>query len=405
MELSLFLIGAISAVLFIINNLARTALRQRTLKLSEIGLAFFVVLLPAAALVVNNLDTADFDILEQTTFLIVIPLVIVHIGLTIVELFRPQRLKQSRGILGIGAAILLIIATSSYNLVSLNAQLSTVDQNIRPTPVNSLSQRDPCDVAFEQLFIGIFQEIATATGLTIEELFVAAEDNPDISIAVLVEENGGNPQQLIDDIIFGVQTGLREDLLGRGCLNQVEATAAIAFLRGQIPGFITDDFSSLLQTFQQFAPQEGEVVSLEDQAATREALVAFLEQEPTELPTITPTSTPSRTPTVTPTRTPRATLSPTPTVPRFVTSTPTLTPTLPNPCIASADYNVNMRDLPDLEEGDVLLTIPFDSTITIYGPNEDQTWWYGLYDGETGWISAEFITLTNACSDLPPRQP
>jgi len=404
-ELSLFLIGAISAVLFIINNLARTALRQRTLKLSEIGLAFFVVLLTAAALVVNNLDDADFDILEQVTFLVVIPLVIVHIGLTIVELFRPQRLKHSRGLMGLGVALLLLIANASYNLISLNAQLSTVDQNIRPTPVNSLSQRDPCDVAFEQLFIGIFQQIATATGLTVEELFVAAEENPDISIALLVEENGGTAQGLIDEIILGVQTGLREELLGRGCLNQVEATAAVAFLRSQIPGFINDDFSSLLQTFQQFAPEEGEVVSLEDQVATREALIAFLEQEPTDLPTITPTSTPSRTPTPTPTRTPRATLSPTPTVPRFVTSTPTLTPTLPNPCIASADFNVNMRDFPDLEDSNVLLTIPFDSTITIYAPNEDRTWWYGLYEGETGWISAEFITLTNACNDLPPRQP
>ncbi len=405
MELSLFLIGAIATVLFIINNLARTALRQRTLKLSEIALAFFVVLLPAAALVVNNLDEADFDVLEQITFLIVIPLVILHIGLTIVELFRPQRLKQSRGLLGLGTALLLIIASASYNLISLNAQLGTVDQNVRPTPVNSLSQRDPCAVAFEQLFIGIFQQIADATGLTVEGLLTAAEEDPSISIALLVEDNGGDPQQLIDEVISNTQTVIREDLLARGCLTQVQATGAIALLRGQIPGFITDDFSTLLQTFEQFAEDEGEVVSPEDQVATREALVAFLEQEPTELPTITPTLTPSRTPTVTPTRTPRATLSPTPTVPRFVTATPTLTPTLPTPCIASADFNVNMRDFPDLEEGEIILTIPFEATITIYGPNDDQSWWFGLYEGETGWISTEFISLTQACFDLPPREP
>jgi len=404
-DLSLFLLGAISTVLFIINNLTRTALRQQTLKLSEIALAFFVVLLPAIALILNNIDDATFGILEQITLLIIIPLIIIHIGLTIVELFREQRLKQSRGLLGLGTAILLIIATTSYNFISLNAQLGTVDQNVRPTPVNSLSQRDPCEVAFEQLFVSFFQQIADATGLTVDEFLTIAEDDPSVSIAVLVQENEGDPQNLIDDLTETTEVLVREDLLGRGCLTPLQATGLIGGLRLQLPTFVNDDISSLIELSQQNTAEDLANLSPEDQLATREALVAFLEQEPTELPTVTPTQTPSRTPTVTPTRTPRATLSPTPTVPRFVTSTPTLTPTLPNPCIASADYNVNMRDLPDLEEGTVLVTIPFGDTITIYGPNEDQTWWYGLYDGETGWISAEFITLTQACLELPPQQP
>jgi hypothetical protein len=64
-----------------------------------------------------------------------------------------------------------------------------------------------------------------------------------------------------------------------------------------------------------------------------------------------------------------------------------------------------MRTLPDLEEGDVILTIPFESVFSVFAPNEDKTWWFGQYEGESGWISAEFIALTSACDDLPPRRP
>jgi uncharacterized protein YgiM (DUF1202 family) len=103
------------------------------------------------------------------------------------------------------------------------------------------------------------------------------------------------------------------------------------------------------------------------------------------------------------TRTPFPTLSPTPTRERYVSPTPTLTPTLPDPCIASADFNVNMRDYPSLEDTQVLQTIEFGTVFSVFAPNEDQTWWYAQYDGVAGWISEEFISVTAPCLDLPPR--
>lgn len=404
MEFFLFLIGAIATVLFIVNNVARTAMRQREIKFSEITLGFFVVLMPAVALIQDNLENPAFDALEQATFLLIIPLTILSFGLTIVESFRPQRLKFSRGIFGIGLAILLAFSAFSYNFLSLTAELSALERNVRPTPVNITDGRDPCEVAFEAIFLQLINDIIDATGLSVEELLIRIENDPTLSISTLVEENGGEPIPLIRQSIEDVTTGVR-DLLTRGCIEQGAATAFISGAPLLIPRFFTDDFASLLELAnQQGADIEVEELNQTQVAETRIAIVNFLEREPSPLPTITPTYTPSRTPTPTVTRTPRPTESSTPTRVRFVTDTPTATATLPNPCIATTSFNVNMRDFPDLEDTEVLIVIPFETVITVFAPNEDGTWWYAQYENEVGWISDEFIRTTSACNDLPPRR-
>ena len=405
MQLVIYAIGAGSLLLFIVNNVIQTIRRRKEIGFWELTLAFFVALMPSIALIIDNTDDAAFSTLEQATFLLVIPLAITHIALTVVESFRPQGIRQSRGLLGIGLAILLALASVSYSFISIQAELRTVDQNPRPTPVNNLDQRDPCVVAGEDLIRELVNDLLGATGLTLSEALTRIEDDPSLSIAILVENNGLDADQFIRDTASEVVVAI-EELLSRGCLTTTEATAARFAVPGLVRQAVTNDFDVLLN---QFAPDDTaeqiEALSPTDIVATRQALEDFLAANPTELPTVTPTYTPSNTPTPTVTRTPRPTDSPTPTRIRFQTATPTLTPTLPNPCIAQANFNVNMRTLPDLDDGDVILTIPFESVITVYAPNPDETWWYGLYDGEVGWVSGEFIALADACFDLPPRRP
>lgn len=412
MALILYILAAISAVLLIINNLARTAMRQQKLRLVEIGLVFFVVLLGTAALLVDNLETTRFDQIENLVLLLIIPIAILHLGLTIVEIFRPQRLKQSRGLLGLGVAILLAGATASYNLVSLNIQLGTIDQNQRPTPVNNTDGVDPCAVALEQITVNLANQLLDEVGLTIEEAFVVIEENPDQSIADLIEANDGNPvvftRQLIDDT-----EDILRDLLARACLDQNAATGAIAALPVFVPQLVYNDLSELLEQFQEDNPDAAEALTEADAteiAAGQETVIALVNQEPSPLPTLTSTPTATVTPTPTSTRTPRPTLSPTPSRAPFETDTPTPTATLPLPCVASTDFNVNLRDYPSLEETEVLILIPFGSSLTIFNPNPEGTWWYASYrtpEGEdlTGWISDEFITVSVTCFDLPPREP
>lgn len=88
-----------------------------------------------------------------------------------------------------------------------------------------------------------------------------------------------------------------------------------------------------------------------------------------------------------------------------MTPTPTLTPTFANPCIALTLYNVNLRDYPALEDTQVLLTIPFETTLTLYAKFEDGAWWLTEWEGQSGWVNGDFIRRADSCDDLPNRQP
>ncbi|MBL8156220.1 MAG: SH3 domain-containing protein [Anaerolineae bacterium] len=152
-------------------------------------------------------------------------------------------------------------------------------------------------------------------------------------------------------------------------------------------------------------PRMSERILLPVLATATPIRVAALEPSPTAPgPSATPTRTPSPTVSATPTltRTPRPTATASPTRFVFLTRTPEPTPTLPNPCLARTVYNVNLRAEPSLDAA-VVMTIPFDITVTLFGRTEDSLWWFGEYDDQAGWLKGEFLDLSASCAALPPR--
>jgi hypothetical protein len=152
-------------------------------------------------------------------------------------------------------------------------------------------------------------------------------------------------------------------------------------------------------------PRMSERILLPVLATATPIRVAALEPSPTAPgPSATPTQTPSPTVSATPTltRTPRPTATASPTRFVFVTRTPEPTATLPNPCLARTLYNVNLRADPSLDAA-VVMTIPFDITVTLFSRTEDSLWWFGEYDDQAGWLKAEFLDLSASCAALPPR--
>jgi uncharacterized protein YraI len=93
----------------------------------------------------------------------------------------------------------------------------------------------------------------------------------------------------------------------------------------------------------------------------------------------------------------------TPTRYQFVTRTPLPTATLPDPCLALANFNLNLRSLPEAD-AEVLATIPFNNTITLFGRSSDSDWWFGEYEGTSGWVKGEFLSLSTSCNTLPERE-
>lgn len=133
--------------------------------------------------------------------------------------------------------------------------------------------------------------------------------------------------------------------------------------------------------------------SADDDAPTRAA------------PTATPTVTPSATATATVTPTERPTATATPTRERFVYSSPTPepSPTLVTPCVGAVLYNLRLRSEPD-PEAETLMTIPFETTIAIYGKDAARpSYWYTVYEDTEGWVDVAFVQATSACDDVPVR--
>lgn len=269
--LLLLLAGAFFAVVLILNAVIQTIRKQTRIGFWQTLLTFLVVLLPVLALVGNRLSETPLQLVATVALGLAALVVVPNLILLLFELRRPERLKQSRGVMGIGAGVLVALSTLT---VPLSADVAFTAAQPTPTPA-----------------------------------LVAAGVN-------------------------------------------VENTAEVG--------------------------------------------------EPTHPSTATRTPTPTWTPTITPTRKPRPTITPVATRFQFVTRTPMPTATLPNPCLALADYNVNLRVAPE-ENAEVLATIPFNNTITLYGRNADSSWWYGEYEGKTGWVKGEFISPSSSCANLPER--
>jgi hypothetical protein len=409
--LLLFLVGAISALLLLINNVVRTVLRHKRIRWVESFLLFLTTTTLLVGLIIDNLSEARFDLQEQLTLLVVLPLVIAHLGITIAELLRPQRLRQSRGLMTLGSVVLLLLATFSLNIVSLLIEQSSTPLVRLPTPINVTPDfLDPCSgEAIAARATGrFFGLISEETGLSRDQLVERFAADGTISVAALVEANGRDPAQLIQRLNAYVDE-LLLDLVAARCIPPIARPLALTQITPIVRDAVYNDFNTLIQGFAAFGGQQAAVTGTpnpQQLEATRQALIAQIPTEdtrPTATPTLSPTPTLTPTPTIT--RTPLPTFTPTPTRVRFATATPTATPTLPNPCRATADFNVNLRDLPSLTDSRVLLTIPFQSEFDVFGPSVDGEWWLASFNDQQGWVKDEFVSVTRACYQLEPRQP
>jgi hypothetical protein len=264
-------IGGLFGLLLVLNGLLQAARRSAKIGFWHTLLAFLAALLPLAGVIRAAQFGPANPLLERGALLIGGVLVVSGLIIALIEVFRPERLKASRGILSIGAGGLLIATTLIVPGVSQNV--------LQPA-------------------------LATATPISIAAVRATATDIP-------------------------------------------------------------------------------------DETAWPEAS-----------PTLTPTPSPTATLTAT-----RVQPSPTPTATRFrfATRTPEPTPTLPNPCLALTRFNVNLRTLPDLD-AEVLVVIPFDTTVTLFGRNDDSSWWLAQHEGQTGWLKGEFLNVTTSCAELSVRE-
>ncbi len=270
--------GGLFALLFVLNALIHTIRRTERIGFRDTLLAFLVTLVLLAALLANAMSEAPLPLVQNGAMGIALVLLGLSVLIALGELRRPQRLRQSRGVFGVGAALLVTISTFTIPLVQSNFELAAQ--------------------------AGIATPPAT----------------------------GG-----------GQQSGPQASAASDTAATQTNTPARTAT---SVP--------------------------------------------PTRAPSATRTPEPTSTATATPTSSPTATRVP---------ATPTPAPTLVD-CRLVTSYNVNMRAAPDIA-ADVLLTIPFNTSVSASGRNQDSTWWLVSYEGQTGWVSNDYVVAGESCSGLP----
>lgn len=413
MELSFVVFTVIFAVIYVVLAMVRTVRRQSEIVFSDILLAFFIALIALSGLIINGMNGESNTRVGLSVLITAGVLAVFGVIFTIREWFRPQRLEQSRGILTLGVSALLALASFLVPFAaayfSLSPQSTAPVAQVREQVTAAQSTADASQEFFV-VFNQVIDVVADASGLSQDEVLTALDGGQ--TVAQLIETNKGDLEQVIDEITRIMQDFVRS-LVTQQRVDPLRASAGIAGMEIVVRYAINNDLSTL----QRAGEENNDSTPLPTAEGTsRQSFFAFLTASFTPsgtdvnpaLSSVPVSQTPF--PSVTPppdaepsaTRTPRPTATITPTRERFVTRTPTLTPILPSPCLIQMEYNVNMRTEPDTNST-LVTTIPFDTVVNAFGRTEDSNWWFVEYEGDAGWVSAEFVTATSSCSRLAVR--
>ena len=407
-NLSLILLAGFFAILYGLMSLIRAFRKHPKITFFDLILVFMVALLPLVAVVNDNGENTQFGLIEIGSAILGIGGVVGGIFITLLELRRPERLKQSRGMLGMGTGALLLIMTFiTFNIarIELQTELATL-----PTPTAGATQT--FEELGEMMFRDILDIISQETGGLTEEIILEQLDSG-TTLRQLINDNGGDVDVVVQDLTDTI-TGYFKQLAAEGRIEANQATAAIGSMGFFVRLSLDRDFSGFLEQLEQGGGAVNQTPAPAIQ--TERAILALTATmtitptsrsvtntpSPTDMP-IRPTSTITRTPIILATPVPLSTFLITPTATRNpnATATPTISaPTSQIPCLVIMNFNVNLRETPSTD-GRILVSIPFETTVFGIGRNADSTWWQVGYEELTGWVFGEIVTVTSTCRELP----
>lgn len=138
--------GVLFAALFAFNNLLKLLLRRGRIGFLDLLLTFLTTLIPLAALILTQTTDAPDANVARAVIVLGAALAVFSLILLLLELFRAQRWKGSRGILGLVSGLLLMITSISvpFSAAYINQQAaaptSIVDTAVPATASTSVAQ-------------------------------------------------------------------------------------------------------------------------------------------------------------------------------------------------------------------------------------------------------------------------
>lgn len=409
-NISLILLAGLFAIIYGLMSLVRAFRKHPKITFFDLILVFMVALLPLVAVVNDNRQNTQFGLIEIASAILGIGGVVGGIFITFLDLRRPERLKQSRGILGIGTGALLLVMT----LITFTTARVTLESELANIPTPTAGATQTFEELGEMIFTDILELISEETG-GLSPDFILEQLDSGMTLRQLINDNGGDVDVVVTELT-DTMTGYFKRLAAEGRIESNQATAAIGSMGFFVRLSLDRDFSGFLEQLEQGggAVNRTPAPPIQTERAFL-ALTATLTMtstsrpvthtpNPTDtpiLPTFTPTVT--RTPIILATPVPLSTflITPTATLNPDVTATPTLSaPTSQIPCLVVMNFNVNLRETPTTD-GRILVSIPFETTIFGIGRNPDSTWWQVQYEEQIGWVFGEIVTVTSTCRNLP----
>ena len=412
MSLLLLVAGGLFAVIFSLNNLIQTA-RRAKVGYWDIQLAFLVTLVSAAALIVNYWGDAPDTQIDAWALVGGLVLAGASLIIVLLELFRPQRLKASRGVLGIFAGLLVTLASIGVPFASAYFALQSL-----PTPAPTTvalaggTTESTAEATTEALSRGasLFYAIRDVIleEIDVDDQIVTDALEAGTPLRQIVEQYGGDIEPVIAGISAAMDAWVREGL-ALGEIPSFQAALLLSQMENIVRLAVNMDINQFANRFGRATPAPGE---------TQESVFGLVSPPPvtvivvtatpgadssTTVPTAT-TASPTAATTASPTASARPSNTPTPSRTRYTFSTrtpvPTLTPTEALICRATVSNNLRLR-AGTSQDAETLLTIPADAFIFLDGRTADNLWWHAEYEGQTGWVFGEYLLLAAACEGLP----
>ncbi len=403
----LLIASILCATLYGLSGFIRAFRKRRNITFIDLVLVFMMALFPLVAVVNDNREDTQFSTIEIISTLIAIGITIGGMVIALIELSRPQRLKQSRGMLGMGTGVLMLVMIFiTFNIARLELQSEIADL---PTPTAGAT------LTFEQLGEAMFTDILTLIsdetgGLSPE--FIMQQLDSGVTLRKLITDNGGD----VDSVVVGItdtMTGYFKQLAAEGRIETNQATAAIGSMGLIVRLALDRDFSGFLEQLETGGGTMNRTPApaiQTERATSAQTATSTITHTPTASPTpsITFTPTATRTPillnTPVPLLTFLATATPTPNPDSTSTPTPTGVNRTPDiPCLVVMNFNVNLRETPTTD-GRIIITIPFETTVFGIGRTSDSAWWQVVYGDFTGWVFADVVTVTSTCRELPTNE-
>lgn len=193
-NLLLMMVAGIFALLYSVMGGIRAIKKNGTIGFIDLLLIFLIALLPLVAVVMDNQPSTEFSTIEVMSLWLGGALVVSGLVIALLELRRPQRLKQSRGILGMGAGILLLVMTLiTFLTARMEAQVA-IAQLPMPTATLSLEKTDAVVVTHTPTITATAPLSATYTAMVTRTPIRLATSEP-LATFLLTPTRTPNPNQ------------------------------------------------------------------------------------------------------------------------------------------------------------------------------------------------------------------